>query len=47
MGLLTRHDMGETVGIEALNLLKSWLTNHIVKVDKQYVEHFRAEGIAI
>lgn len=34
MDLLTRHDMGETVGVEALNLLKSWLTNHIVKVDK-------------
>lgn len=47
MDLLTRHDMGETVGIEALNLLKSWLTNHIVKVDKQYVEYFRAVGIAV
>ncbi len=47
MDLLTRHDMGETVGVEALNLLKSWLTNHIVKVDKQYVEHFRAAGIAV
>ena len=47
MDLLTRHDMGETVGVEALNLLKSWLTNHIVKVDKQYVEHFRATGIAV
>ena len=47
MDLLTRHDMGETVGVEALNLLKTWLTNHIVKVDKQYVEHFRAAGIAV
>lgn len=44
MDLLTRHDMGETVGLDALNLLKSWLTNHIVKVDKQYVKHFRAQG---
>ncbi len=47
MDLLTRHDMGETVGLDALNLLKSWLTNHIIKVDKQYVKHFRAEGIAV
>lgn len=47
MDLLTRHDMGETVGLDALNLLKSWLTNHIIKVDKKYVEHFRAEGITV
>lgn len=47
MGLLTRHDMGETVGLDALNLLKSWLTNHIIKVDKQYVEHFRAQGTQV
>lgn len=47
MGLLTRHDMGETVGLDALTLLKDWLTNHIIKVDKKYVEHFRAQGIAI
>ncbi len=47
MDLLTRHDQGETVGINALKLLKSWLTNHIDKVDKQYVAHFRAQGIAI
>ena len=47
MDLLTRHDMGEIVGLDALNLLKSWLTNHIIKVDKKYVEHFRAEGITV
>lgn len=47
MGLLTRHDMGETVGLDALTLLKDWLTNHIIKVDKKYVEHFRAQGITI
>ena len=47
MSLLTRHDMGEAVGLDALNLLKDWLSNHILKVDKQYVEHFQAQGIAI
>ena len=47
MDLLTRHDLGETVGLDALNLLKNWLTNHIVKVDKHYVEHFRAQGSVI
>ncbi|MDY0249082.1 MAG: bacteriohemerythrin [Pseudomonas sp.] len=47
MALLTRHDMGDTVGLDALNLLKNWLTNHIIKVDKQYVKHFREEGIAL
>ena len=47
MDLLTRHDMGEIVGLDALNLLKSWLTNHIIKVDKKYVEHFRAEGMTV
>lgn len=48
MSLLTRHDMGEAaVGIDALNLLKDWLSNHILKADKQYIEHFQAQGIAI
>lgn len=41
MGLLERHDSGETVGAEALDLLKNWLINHITKVDKAYVEFFR------
>lgn len=45
MSLLTRHDDGEQVGVEALELLKNWLTHHILKVDKAYVEHFRAHGI--
>lgn len=47
MDLLTRHDMGELVGLDALNLLKNWLTNHIIKIDKKYVEYFRTQGIAI
>jgi len=47
MGLLTMHDEGEMVGQQALDLLKSWLTNHIVRVDKAYVQFFRNAGIDI
>lgn len=45
MSLLTRHEAGEEVGLEALNLLKNWLLHHILKVDKAYVAHFRAHGM--
>ena len=45
MDLLQRHEGGEGVGMEALELLKNWLTHHILKVDKAYVEHFRAHGV--
>lgn len=45
MSLLSRHDCGETVGAETLELLKDWLTHHILKVDKAYVAHFRAHGL--
>ncbi|SRR5690554_1837182 len=45
MSLLDRHEAGEMVGAEALELLKDWLTHHILKVDKAYVEHFRAHGV--
>jgi hemerythrin-like metal-binding protein len=31
--------------IEVLSFLKEWLTNHIVKVDKQYSEHLAANGV--
>lgn len=47
MELLTRHDMGETLGVEAANLLKNWLTHHIIDVDKQYVEQFESFSQAI
>ncbi len=46
MSLIDRHEAGEVVGAEALELLKNWLTHHILKVDKAYVEHFRAHGVA-
>ena len=45
MSLLSRHDCGETVSAETLELLKDWLTHHILKVDKAYVAHFRAHGL--
>ena len=45
MNLLERHEAGDTVAEDALSLLKSWLTHHILNVDKAYVEHFRANGI--
>lgn len=45
MSLIDRHESGDVVGSEALDLLKDWLTHHIMKVDKAYVEHFRAHGV--
>lgn len=45
MDLLMRHDSGEVVNTEMLKLLKNWLLHHICKVDKAYVEHFRAHNI--
>lgn len=45
MSLITRHEAGEEEGLDVLNLLKNWLLNHIMKVDKGYVRHFRAHGV--
>lgn len=37
---------GEFVlSIEVLNFLKDWLINHILKVDKNYVDFFNKNGI--
>lgn len=47
MDLLDRHDNGEVVGVETLELLRNWLLHHICKVDKAYVEHFRAHKAEI
>lgn len=47
MELLERHDSGESVGSEAVELLKNWLINHITKVDKAYVDYFHAHNISI
>lgn len=46
MSLLERHESGEPAGAQALDLLKDWLSHHILKVDKAYVEHFKAHGIS-
>lgn len=43
--LLYRHEDGEAVSVEALALLKSWLTHHILKVDKAYVGFFKEKGV--
>lgn len=45
MDQLQRHDGGELSGRETLDLLADWLTHHIVKVDKAYVDFFRANGL--
>ncbi len=43
--LLERHDAGEPVTTETLELLKNWLIHHIMKTDKAYVSFFREHGI--
>ncbi len=45
MDLLLRHDKGEEVGTECLDMLKNWLTHHILKADKAYVAFFQRHGI--
>ncbi|PTD95060.1 bacteriohemerythrin [Pseudothauera lacus] len=42
--LLMRFEQGETVDTEVLDLLRDWLTNHICKVDRAYVDYLRAHG---
>jgi hemerythrin len=46
MSLLHRHEQGEAVGPQTLELLKDWLIHHILKVDKAYVQHFRQHGVS-
>lgn len=45
-GLLDRHERGESVTLEAMALLREWLTRHIMKADKSYVAFFRENGMA-
>ena len=45
MDLLQRHEQGQVSGGEALELLMSWLLNHIVKVDRAYVDFFQSQGV--
>lgn len=41
-GLLSRHLLGEVVSLEALELLKRWLVEHIMKTDMGYVPLVKA-----
>ena len=42
-----KNDIGERVLIHiCADCWKDWLTHHILKVDKAYVEHFRAHGVS-
>jgi hemerythrin len=43
--LLMRHNSGETVSVEALDLLKNWLVEHIMKTDKAYVPFLKQKGV--
>ena len=45
MELLQRHELGNVSGSEALEFLMHWLLNHIVKVDRAYVDFFKAQGV--
>lgn len=47
MALQDRHEAGETVGNEAVDLLKNWLLNHITRIDKDYVDYFKANNISV
>lgn len=34
-----------TLSMEVMNFLKSWLQDHILKMDKGYTQHFQSRGI--
>ncbi|MEI2770611.1 MAG: bacteriohemerythrin [Candidatus Competibacter sp.] len=39
------NDGKATLGFELAQLLKNWLTKHIMEVDQRYVSHFLSRGI--
>ena len=46
-GLHAKLDEGKgALGFELAQLLKHWLTKHIMEVDQRYVSHFLARGIS-
>ena len=45
MDLLHRHEAGNVSGAETLELLMGWLLNHILKVDRAYVDFFKEQGV--
>lgn len=46
MELLMRFEDGEEASVDAMALLKEWLTHHICHVDRAYVPFFRAHGLS-
>src|SRR5574340_775497 len=44
--LLNKHERGEIASGEALELLKDWLIQHIMKTDKAYVPFLQSKGVA-
>ncbi len=38
-------DLSGSVGLEIMQFLKNWLTNHILKTDKAYSEYLIAKGV--
>lgn len=42
-----KFDQGEEVlSIEVFDFLKSWLTNHIQKIDRQYTPYLKGKDVA-
>ncbi|WP_374669951.1 bacteriohemerythrin [Ramlibacter sp.] len=46
MSVINRFEDGEEVGAEVLALLKDWLVQHILHVDRAYAPFFKERGIA-
>ena len=46
MALLHRHEAGDVSGVEALDMLVSWLLGHIMTVDTEYAGFLRERGIS-
>jgi hemerythrin len=38
-------DLSGSIGLEIMQFLKNWLTNHIMKTDKAYSEYLIAKGV--
>ena len=45
MQLLLRFEAGDNIGQETLDLLKHWLSHHILVVDKAYVPYLKQHNI--
>lgn len=45
MDVLMRFESGDDVGLEALDFLKNWLVEHIMRADKAYAPFLAAQGV--